>query len=248
MSPVREACLLYAKTREHRAKIERAERVIVDALSLASSWYVALSGGKDSTCVLDLVRRQAPETPAVTSISRWRLPETTAYLESVPNLALVADDESHGLDWAANWDSQEQAAKEMPAATWTADHPQRRSLGRSEAGCFLGLRADENRTRRLLLRSRGPLYFCETTGKHHCHPLAWWTVQDVWAYVLSREIPYSRAYDVLDHIGVPLERQRIGEFAIDRALGYGQLAILKRGWPQVWNQYAAAHPEARAYV
>ena len=52
----------------------------------------------------------------------------------------------------------------------------------------------------------------------------------------------------MSEIGVPLEQQRIGPLAVDSVLGYGQLAILKRGWPDVFNRYAARHPEARNYV
>jgi hypothetical protein len=28
----------------------------------------------------------------------------------------------------------------------------------------------------------------------------------------------------------------------------GQLAILKRGWPALYNRFAAAHPEAASYT
>lgn len=49
----------------------------------------------------------------------------------------------------------------------------------------------------------------------------------------------------------PVDESRVGRY-IRRRRGmpvhYGQLAILKRCWPDLFNEYAARHPEARGYV
>ncbi len=73
-------------------------------------------------------------------------------------------------------------------------------------------------------------------------------MRDVWAYIVSNNVSYNAAYDRLAEIGVPLAQQRIGPLAVERVLGYGQIALLKRGWPELWNRYAERYPEVRAYV
>jgi len=78
--------------------------------------------------------------------------------------------------------------------------------------------------------------------------VAWWSTLDIWAYIFSRNLPYNHAYNKMDEMGIDLERQRIGPFAVERVLGYGQLQILKRGWPDLYNQFVAQYPEMRAYV
>lgn len=59
---------------------------------------------------------------------------------------------------------------------------------------------------------------------------------------------YNRAYDVLAGLGLPLREQRVGPLAVERAIGYGQLAILRRGWPQLYAAFVAKYPEAASYT
>ena len=127
---------------------------------------------------------------------------------------------------------------------WVEDH---KAISRlSEKGVFLGLRAEEASYREKHLRSQGPLFQAASDGKWRSNPISWWNVLDVWAYIMARDIPYNRAYDVMEKMGIPLDRQRIGPFAY--ALGGGSAAILKKGWPDWWNRYIADHPEARQYA
>lgn len=240
--------LLRAKTPDYRCAVKRAGQLIHEALEHSETWYIALSGGKDSTVVLDLVRAAAPDVPAVISIHKWRLPETTDYLKRIADLHYVASGSDHATGWALNWNSKEEAEREFPGIPWFERDADRQSFGRGEGGCFLGLRKDENSYRRMNLGSLGALHRSALHAKWLCSPIADWSTLDVWAYIHSCDLDYNRAYDVMERIGVPLERQRVGPLAVERALGYGQLAILKRGWPGLWNEYAAAHPKARAYA
>jgi 3'-phosphoadenosine 5'-phosphosulfate sulfotransferase (PAPS reductase)/FAD synthetase len=243
--------LLYAKTRQHKRRVDEARRIVSSALATAESrWYVAFSGGKDSTCLLSLVREQAPSTVAVSSIQEWRLPETSEYLGSIANLALTASGSDHGTGWSPNWENAEAIP---PGVLWLGakigdDDQTIKNYGRSENGVFIGLRADENARRKVHIRKAGALFFNSTNQVWQAYPIAHWSVMDVWAFILANGIDYNHAYDRMTEIGVPLEQQRIGPLAIESVLGYGQLAILKRGWPELFNQFSARHPEARNYV
>jgi hypothetical protein len=52
----------------------------------------------------------------------------------------------------------------------------------------------------------------------------------------------------MGELGVPPKAQRVGPFANWRALPYGQLALLKAGWPAEFEAFAERHPEARQFV
>jgi phosphoadenosine phosphosulfate reductase len=223
--------------------VERAAAVVSRALEAAPSWYIALSGGKDSTCVLNLVRALAPSIRANFSQRQWDLPETLEYLAGVPSLDRVSYNAHAGREWLPNWESRDEA--QAAGVRWLSGE-EIKTRGSSEAVVFLGLRADENRYRREHLRKFGSLYYCEATNQWHCNPIAEWSALDVWAYICAGDIPYSAAYDVMERIGVPLEQQRVGPFGF--ALNAGSLAIIKRGWPEFYNQLAAQHPEARSYA
>lgn len=242
---LRRQCELWAQMPEHKTKLASARRIVAEALAISTSWYVAFSTGKDSTAVLALVREQAPETVAQHSRHQWMLPESVAYLASVPGVRQVAYQDFDGTTWAQRWDSQ--AAAEEVGAIWLAAD-QVATRGAPEDGVFLGLRAEESAARKVHLRALGVLHRNQETGKWQCNPIAWWTVQDVWAYIVSNGVPYNTAYDRLSEIGVLLMQQRIGPLAVERVLGYGQLATLKRGWPDLYNCYVARYPEASAYV
>lgn len=238
--------LLYARTRQYAHRVDEARRVIERAWLTNPAWYVAVSGGKDSTCVLGLVREMHPNTPAVASIQQWCLPETTEYLARIQNLDRVASGSDHGTGWSPNWESEADAPE---GVEWIGERGHVvKNYGRSETGVFLGLRSDESAARRVHLRTMGLLFFSQKNNVWQCSPIARWSVMDVWAYIISSGLDYNKAYDRMSEIGVPLEHQRIGPLAVDKVLGYGQLAILKRGWPDVFNQYAVRHPEARNYV
>jgi len=113
---------------------------------------------------------------------------------------------------------------------------------------FIGLRAEESSRRALYLRNMGTCHFVVPLKIWQCNPLAWWTVKDIWAYILSTGIEYNRAYDKLSELDVPLDRQRVGPLAVERVLGYGQLALLKRGWPDLYNRFKQKYPEAGQFV
>lgn len=239
--------LLHARLPAFARKVAQAERSISEALAVMQRPYVSFSGGKDSSVLLHLVRCQAPECPAILSDDEWLLPETEALIAATPNLIRVARPLEHAA-WFTAWEHGRSATLPDSAEWVDGSRWQWARDERGHDGVFLGLRADENARRRLYLRRFGPAHFSATHQMWHINPLAWWSVRDVWAYLHSREVPHNAAYDVLTRLGVPREQQRVGPLAVERVLGYGQLAILKRGWPALWNRFVAAYPEASAYV
>ena len=221
--------------------LARTQRIIDAMLDVSRTPYVAFSAGKDSSVLLALVRAARPDVIAIYTDDEWRLPETDELLAATPNLRRVARPVAHTEWFTAHADGP-------PAdAEWLEDVPAwGRGLGYD--GAFVGLRAEESRARRVLLHSRGPLFWNARRHSWQCCPLRDWTTQDIWAYIQAWDVPYNRAYDVLAQLGVPITAQRIGPLAVERVPGRGQLAILRQGWPELWNRFAAAHPEARAYL
>lgn len=230
-------------------KVAQAREIVATFLERAANPYVAFSGGKDSTVVLHLLREQAPSTPAVFSDDEWNLPETTAFVAATPNCHKIAARIYHA-DWFTSW---RDGPARLPSGTHWIDTDRNdglqayaRQMGYD--GAALGLRADENSRRRTHLRANGTCFFAAVNGVWQCNPVAWWNDLDIWSYIVGNQLPYNAAYDRLAALGVPLSKRRIGPLAVERVLGYGQLAILKRGWPELFNRFAAVFPEARSYV
>ena len=78
--------LLYAELRLYSWRVEQARRRITAWLQKVENPYVAFSTGKDSTCVLHLVREQSPDIPAVYFDADCSFPESREMLEATENL------------------------------------------------------------------------------------------------------------------------------------------------------------------
>ena len=115
-------------------------------------------------------------------------------------------------------------------------------------GVFLGLRAEESPGRRKLLECRGDLFWQKRDGLWECLPIGWWTWKDVWAYIVTRGIDYCAVYDRLMELDIPPEDCRLSYWAGETKRRWGRWAILKRGWPELFNRFAAEFPEVRGFV
>ena len=232
-----EIARLHAQTRGFKHRVSRSEDIVRRALDLDAIPHVALSGGKDSTVVYEMVKEQCSIIPAVWSDDEWWLPETLEYIQRLQNrgddVRQIRTNDEHA-DWfriAGDFNGIQ-------------DYARQQGWGLT----FLGLRQEESTARKMHLRKQGALFLAKSDGLWHCNPIHNWTWRDVWAYIVSRELDYNKAYDKLERLGVHPERQRLGPLAVERVLGYGQIAILKQGWPELFNRFAAEFPEVRSYI
>ena len=232
-----EVARLHAQTRGFEYRVSQAEDIVKRALDLDAIPHVALSGGKDSTVVFEMVKVQLRSIPAVWSDDEWFLPETLEYIQRLQ----------------ARGDDVRQIRTNARHTEWfkiSGDFDGIQDYARRQGWelTFLGLRQEESAARKMHLRKQGTLFLAKSDGLWHCNPIHDWTWRDVWAYIVSRGLDYNRAYDKLEELGIPPDRQRIGPLAVERVLGYGQLAVLKRGWPELFDRFAVKFPESRNYV
>lgn len=242
---------MHARTPAFARRLAEARERIREALAQSERPYIAYSTGKDSTCTAHLVWEQVPDTPGVYFDAECAYPESYALLDrmeaagrpitrwSCRNFLEIL--QAHGGPHADD--------AKLGAATmeWTVYEPIRRLLAERRYDCvFLGLRAEENVRRQMLLRSRGLLFQNARDGILECCPIGRWSYQDVWAYIHSRGIDYCAAYDRMEEM--PLRERRISYWAGETNRQRGRWAWLRLYYPDLFNMLAQRCPEATWYA
>lgn len=245
---------LHAQLKCHKVAIEKARRIIAAALAAHSPWAISFSGGKDSTVLLHLVREQVPGTMAVFVDSGAEYPETLEFVALIPNIITIhpamgildmyretgmfgAKAKTPGTHWKSGTITETMIRAPLE---WGAEMY-------GYIGNFTGLRAEESAGRAALSGAKRRVWR-QASGLWRCEPLMHFAVADVWAYIATHGLIYNAIYDRLQELGVPRERQRVASYAGGSVIGRGRWAVLKRGWPDLFNRFAAEFPEARCYT
>jgi len=259
--------LLHSRTNGFQRKVERARATINEAIQTVAPdrWMVSFSGGADSLIVLALLHEMDLLSSMLTRWvdDGWDYPATITFLAEMEQRYGFRLERMRSIhnwrEWCVEMDrpdlGDDPAAYDAwgnPRDSWDGGWNSHQEWLVSLAGydgVFLGLLASESRSRSYALHDGyKPLYQVKSEGgMWHCSPLAHFTKPDIWAYLVSREVPYNPVYDRLAELGVPLERRRVAPLTCFRVLQYGSAAILRSGWPDLYNTLAATFPRVREY-
>lgn len=245
-SAIYERFCLHATLPVYRRRVAQAEARVDAWLQLASNPYIAVSSGKDSTVILDLVRRLRPQTPAVYFDADCSYPETLAWLDATPGVIRYAADEPlldtlarHGLDGG---DELDRAT--MESTVWG---PIRRLLAEyGFDGVCYGLRAEESRGRRMNAYTRGAVFQYKRDGVWACQPIWDWSYSDVWSYIVTNNLLYCGVYDRMWQM--PPDDQRLSYWAGETKRRHGRYVWLRRNYPELYRRLVERIPEAAAYT
>ncbi len=243
--------LLHARLRGFESRVASALKPIKEA-SKKGIIGVSFSGGKDSTVLLDLVRQVVPDAPAAFFDSGCELRQTYEVVAHYgvdvikPEMSLV-EMCKHGGYWGYEHPADPDATFNFGKVL--IDDPAREFIKKYQLDVVaLGLRAEESVGRFFNAKQKGNLYRAEYMTIWHLCPLQFWSTADIWAYVASRELKYNKAYDIMEEIGIPREKQRISTILGVDASQFGRYAYLKKIDHELWNRLAADFPGIRKYT
>lgn len=247
--------LLHSHLAGFRRKIERSLSIIRDALAQCQNPYVAWSGGKDSTAMLDLVMHVRPGIPALCVQSDLDLPDDIEVVRDGAermgvNLTLI-----HPA--VSGWDVLRECGGPFGQVNVAASkldrlcffEPLEREVNaRGYDLAFLGLRAGESRARLMNRRVRGVIYANKSRGISVCTPIADWSGMDVYAYLASRALPINAVYGK-DKFHPDPSRIREGWWIPGETTSMlGGVVWLRHYYPELYRRLAAEYPEVASRV
>ncbi len=213
-------------------------------LSLSSNPYLALSFGKDSLVMLDLVRQLKPDIKCLFLKSEetylmFNYEEViNKYLDKGINLQIV---ETNRLTENENdWNKARKSGNK--------DFYLPEFFGYD--GVFMGLRIGESKPRKMTLIKRennqlGPRIMQYKTGKrkgmYRCCPVADWTDYEILLYLKENNLPFLDIYN-------EGEKMRTTARITGDAARQNALYWIKKNKPENWNKIRKMLPELAAYV
>lgn len=119
-------------------------------------------------------------------------------------------------------------------------------------GSICGMRADESRGRKMRARVYGANHVFAQDQQVLCCPIQWWTGEDVYAYLVDREIPihpyYQRAYAFMGGTTPPHLLRVDLSIMGDQVAALGAMAAIRAVYPALFRKLAAVRPEVLGYV
>ncbi len=243
---------VYARTRSHGARVAKARAAAEKFVEHHGRTIVCWSGGKDSTALACLVG----DIPGV-HIAHFASGLAYPGVEEWMHVTAEAQGWDYGfyqtglaieaLKGNGSWDFAADAVDDAPDWWETIMiGPRTQAIESWGAHAMMwGLRADESQGRRWLL-SKG-LEF-KSDGIPTLAPLAWWSVDDVWAIQASFSIEPCPVYTRLAEIGCPLEAQRLDIMVGSNGNNMGRFAWLQMGWPDEFDRIANELPRIREWT
>jgi len=189
--------------------VTQAESEVVRFSSFGSC-YCGVSWGKDSTVLADLVHRVAPVVPLV-----W------VRVDDYNPDCLLVRDEFLGRYPSCRYDEIRVplAATQGRGSKYIGDA----SAPRHGSRYISGVRAQESGSRR-----RRMMHFGASTAGT-CAPLGWWSGDDVFAYLIVRDLPIHPAYACLMDGLLDPRRIRVSALGGDRGQRTGD-GVGRKQW------------------
>lgn len=223
----------WASLPQFQQKLEKAKALVKEALTIAPS-YVACSWGKDSIVLAHLCQQVQPD---ILIFHYASIESSEGIVDNYPCIISTYREKF-------NPNYQELIAKREWAKT--PDTVQDRinsSIDSKYKLAFVGLRAEESKPRRIVLRQYGLIHQYQSgkhKGKYRACPLAWWGWKDIYAYCVAFDLPLLSRYDRDDKSLSRTNPHGLFWYSKDKDFVAASREQIKRFNP-VLNQYLNSH-------
>jgi len=245
---------LHARSQAFNSLVEKTVIFLKSVLENHHNPYCSYSTGKDSLVMLSLCQKVFPDMCTMYHDSGVELPEShdimkkaeqyfkiTIHIVISPVDVLKIYKKKGVFAEGANKDYAWTPAMMNPIMVWAQKH--KRDVA------FIGLRKQESRPRKILLLKRGKYFYAKTKHIHEAFPLADWTAQDVFAFIVSRglECLLHPAYSKTRFVQSP-EDIRVSWYCDPSMIKKGYFVWLRYYYPILFQSLRKQFPEVCSYA
>lgn len=244
---------IWAKTQAFKRKLERA-RAEFGRLRAIGKPVVAMSWGKDSCAMGHLALTELGAVDMMHMACAHELPGGELVNEYFKNRASIVHELApintlaESLAWLHEVGlphERERYAHQKIIKVRKKDRGQEWAIANGYSITVMGMRAEEAKGRRLGFAARGLLYQ-RKSGHWTSNPIGWWTARDVWAYLVSRSVPWHPLYD-RESLGFTRETLRNGGWLYTDGANDGWAAWMKVHYPEQWRRLVEEFPQMGVY-
>jgi len=177
---------IHSKTDGYASRIEKAMRII--NVACRRKMYCAFSGGKDSTVMVHLALRVVPDVMVLHwDYGRYYVP--LKFHDEIIAIVKGLNVKNFRLETSDKYDKLKRRAINVLGEDYLGKLiPKIRREGYE--GVFVGLRAEESCKRTVRIKQGGAY-----GGIKEYYPVGHLTWMDIWAYIVSNDLPYLSHYD-----------------------------------------------------
>jgi phosphoadenosine phosphosulfate reductase len=177
-------------------RINESKAIIRQFLDKVKNPYVAFSGGKDSTVMLHMVSQIDNNIDVFTERNDMDFPDKMKLCDKIIDICNINN----------YYEGHTERINLLDGSGWFKVIKEFVISGNYD-GCFLGLRAEESKGRRITIAKKGVIYnyaksnYAKSRGLESvmtCLPMARWKAQEVFAYIIKNNLPYHKIYDCDD--------------------------------------------------
>lgn len=196
------------KKMSYQEKIEYTNSIISDSLGVYDNPACSCSFGKDSTLLLYFIRKHKPNIKVLfcnTGVEHEKTYEFRDYLVKEWNLNYTEVKPKKSFwecikEYGYPRQSRFRGGSTPKCCYHLKDSPSIKYYKDNNINAvFIGLTHDESYQRRLTIINYGDKYRTKRYSTRYItkiHPLAFWTIEDVWRYIKENNIPYNKIYDL----------------------------------------------------
>jgi len=254
LNEMKEAYLIYSQSQRFIKLLEETREFMKGLLCKYSRPSISYSSGKDSLVLLLLCLEVKPDIPVMWHDSGVELPESYTMIKKAQQLlnlnlhtvmspvdVLEIYKEKKAYIYIYQKDLAWTEAMMNPICDWLKH--QKINLN------FIGLRKEESKKRRLMLGSRGKVFYAKTREMTQAYPLADWRGEDVFAYIFMKSADnlIHPAYYKTRFVETP-DKIRVSWFCDPAGVTGKKGAVwLKYYYPELFRKLFKIFPEIKSY-